>query len=67
MLQEDQQKRPNIYQVVKTVSDLMHVECPIRNVSEQLDQRETADILISSLFRTHVDISRGATWSSFSP
>lgn len=33
MLQEDQQKRPNIYQVVKIVSDMMHVECPIRNVS----------------------------------
>ncbi|CAO3589723.1 unnamed protein product [Absidia cylindrospora] len=32
MLQEDQQRRPNIYQVVKTVSDLMHVECPIRNI-----------------------------------
>ncbi|CAO3624009.1 unnamed protein product [Cunninghamella echinulata] len=32
ILQEDQQKRPNIYQVIKIVSDMMHVECPIRNI-----------------------------------
>ncbi|CAO3598615.1 unnamed protein product [Absidia cylindrospora] len=32
MLQEDQQKRPNIYQVVKSVSGLLNVECPIRNI-----------------------------------
>ncbi|ORZ11241.1 kinase-like domain-containing protein [Absidia repens] len=43
MLQEDQQRRPNIYQVVKTVSDLMHVECPIRNVSELIEERNISE------------------------
>ncbi|KAI8368181.1 kinase-like domain-containing protein [Radiomyces spectabilis] len=33
MLQEDQTKRPNIYQVVRSVSQMKGVECPIRNVS----------------------------------
>lgn len=33
MLQLNQEQRPNIYQVIKIVSDMMHVECPIRNVS----------------------------------
>lgn len=34
LLQEDQNRRPDIYQVVKAVSDLRGVPCPIRNVSQ---------------------------------
>lgn len=37
MLQENQSQRPNIYQVVKAVSQLRGVECPIRNVSMNND------------------------------
>ncbi|KAI8093364.1 kinase-like domain-containing protein [Halteromyces radiatus] len=55
MLQEDQQKRPNIYQVVKTVSDLMHVECPIRNVSRvqkvKKKKRQMANMISIDLSR----------------
>ncbi|KAL1931246.1 hypothetical protein VTP01DRAFT_10383 [Rhizomucor pusillus] len=32
LLQEDQNRRPDIYQVVKAVSDLRGVPCPIRNI-----------------------------------
>ncbi|CAO3699790.1 unnamed protein product [Rhizopus microsporus] len=32
MLQEDQNRRPNIYQVMKTVCQLRGVECPIRDI-----------------------------------
>ncbi|KAI8068413.1 kinase-like domain-containing protein [Gongronella butleri] len=35
MLRENQNDRPNIYQVVKHVADLMHMECPIRDVSKK--------------------------------
>ncbi|CAO3645729.1 unnamed protein product [Cunninghamella blakesleeana] len=42
MLQEDQQKRPNIYQVVKIVSDMMHVECPIRNIYQDTQSNPTS-------------------------
>ncbi|KAI7876607.1 kinase-like protein [Lichtheimia hyalospora FSU 10163] len=39
MLQENQNQRPNIYQVVKSVSQLRGVECPIRNVCMNSNNR----------------------------
>ncbi|KAI8138197.1 kinase-like domain-containing protein [Fennellomyces sp. T-0311] len=43
MLQENQNQRPNIYQVLKAVCQLRGVECPIRNIySEQPPQAQPA-------------------------
>ncbi|KAG1049286.1 hypothetical protein G6F42_029040 [Rhizopus arrhizus] len=36
MLQEDQNRRPNIYQVLNAVCHLRGLECPIRDVSRIL-------------------------------
>ncbi|KAI7861539.1 kinase-like domain-containing protein [Spinellus fusiger] len=36
MLQEDQNQRPNIYQVTKSVFQLKGIECPIRNIYHEV-------------------------------
>lgn len=47
MLQENQNQRPNIYQVVKAVSQLRGVECPIRNVSMNTKGRYGIKVLMA--------------------
>lgn len=55
MLQENQSQRPNIYQVVKAVSQLRGVECPIRNVSVNNDSNMGQDA-----YECYVDLSGNA-------
>ncbi|CDS11514.1 hypothetical protein LRAMOSA03777 [Lichtheimia ramosa] len=48
MLQENQNQRPNIYQVVKAVSQLRGVECPIRNIYQEAPSSYTSQPTLSS-------------------